>query len=209
MKEILAMEGVDTAVVDMCAYGMRVDTGKVQGPARKRTRIMSNSKEVLKRIAITCPNELEDKSKHHVHVRLESGRAKRCQVYPRSFSRQICEGIAAEKRLRRMGMKAWAVEEIGSLSTEIGKGEEAAGDMHEQDGIIAIDDQSGEPLVPALVRKARMEEMEYFRSMNVYRKVPIAECIEKTGRKPIAVRWVDINKGDTVNHNYRSRLVAK
>ena len=188
---------------------MRVDTGKVQGPAKKRTRIMSNSKEVLKRIAIRCPNEQDDTTKHHVHVKLESGRAKRCQVYPKNFSRQICEGIAAEKRLRRMGMKAWAMEEINSLSTEIQKGEEAAGDMHEADGSIAVDDQSGEPLVPALVRKARMEEMEYFRSMKVYRKVPIAECIETTGHKPIAVRWVDINKGDTVNHNYRSRLVAK
>ena len=30
-----------------------------------------------------------------------------------------------------------------------------------------------------------------------------------TGRKPIAVRWVDMNKGDKANPNYRSRLVAK
>lgn len=75
VKKVLMMEGVDTAVVDMCAYGMRVDTGKVQGPAKKRTRIMSNSKEVLKRIAIRCPNKQEDTTKHHVHVKLESGRA--------------------------------------------------------------------------------------------------------------------------------------
>ena len=45
--------------------------------------------------------------------------------------------------------------------------------------------------------------------MKAYNKVAISECIECTGRKPIAVRWVDINKGDTANPNYRSRLVAK
>ena len=47
------------------------------------------------------------------------------------------------------------------------------------------------------------------RKHNVYVKVPITECIEKTGRKPIATRWVDINKGDDVNPNYRSRIVAQ
>ena len=30
-----------------------------------------------------------------------------------------------------------------------------------------------------------------------------------TGKKPIGVRWVDTNKGDVVNHDYRSRLVAR
>ena len=29
------------------------------------------------------------------------------------------------------------------------------------------------------------------------------------GEAPIHVRWVDINKGDSANPNYRSRLVAK
>ena len=40
---IAATEGVETALVDMCAYGMQVDTGAVQGPARKQTNIMSGS----------------------------------------------------------------------------------------------------------------------------------------------------------------------
>ena len=68
---------------------------------------------------------------------------------------------------------------------------------------------SGEPLDPAEVRKARKEEIRYFKEMNVYKKVPLAECWAKTGRAPIGVRWVDVNKGDSKNKNYRSRLVAK
>ena len=43
----------------------------------------------------------------------------------------------------------------------------------------------------------------------VYKKVPISRAWDETGKAPIAVRWVDINKGDDVNANYRSRLVAK
>ena len=43
--------------------------------------------------------------------------------------------------------------------------------------------------------------------MKVYSKVPVKKCMEVTGRKPVAVRWVDINKGDAINPN--NGLVAK
>lgn len=45
--------------------------------------------------------------------------------------------------------------------------------------------------------------------MKVYTKVPIKECIAKTGKQPIAVRWIDGNKQDKANPLYRSRLVGK
>eukprot|EP00973_Karenia_brevis_P046223 6408888-Karenia_brevis.AAC.1 len=45
--------------------------------------------------------------------------------------------------------------------------------------------------------------------MQVYRKVSLSKCWETTGKKPIGVRWVDVNKQDDVNPKYRSRLVAK
>ena len=45
--------------------------------------------------------------------------------------------------------------------------------------------------------------------MNVYDKVPTSQCWQETGKAPIGVRWVDINKGDTEQPNYRSRLIAK
>ena len=34
------------------------------------------------------------------------------------------------------------------------------------------------------------------------------ECYEATGKAPIRTRFVDINKGDHQNPNFRSRLVA-
>ena len=45
--------------------------------------------------------------------------------------------------------------------------------------------------------------------MCVFTKVPISQRITRTGRKPIGVRWRNINKGDRYNVNVRSRLVAK
>eukprot|EP00973_Karenia_brevis_P049190 6823036-Karenia_brevis.AAC.1 len=51
--------------------------------------------------------------------------------------------------------------------------------------------------------------MRYFKKMGVYKKVPKSKCHQLTGREPIGVRWVDVNKQDNDNPLYRSRLVAK
>ena len=51
--------------------------------------------------------------------------------------------------------------------------------------------------------------MEEVRKHGLYEKRPVEEYIKTTGKRPIGVRWVDINKGDAVNPEYRSRLVAK
>ena len=45
--------------------------------------------------------------------------------------------------------------------------------------------------------------------MDLYEKVPVSQCYERTGKAPISIRWIDINKGDAEKPNYRSRLVAR
>ena len=59
------------------------------------------------------------------------------------------------------------------------------------------------------VKAARADEMHFFKEFQVYVKVPESECWEKTGKGPIGTRWIDINKGDEVNPDYRSRLLAQ
>ena len=59
------------------------------------------------------------------------------------------------------------------------------------------------------VIRARKKEMEELYKHEVYEKVPIKECWDMTGKAPIGTKWVDINKGDSVHPEYRSRLVAK
>ena len=71
------------------------------------------------------------------------------------------------------------------------------------------DDVSGALLEREGVEKARAEEMMEFRKHNVYTKVPLTECWDKTGKAPIKTRWLDINKGEKVHPDYRSRFVAK
>lgn len=71
------------------------------------------------------------------------------------------------------------------------------------------DDMSGKPLDWNLVKQAREEEMAEVRKHKIYEKVPLTMCYEETGKNPIGVRWVDINKGDEVHVEYRSRLVAQ
>ena len=209
VMELLCHRDVESVTCDMCAYGMVSEDENGIAPAQKRTRIMSNSPEVLKRVGKQCTNKT-DGEKAHRHVQLLGGRAKKCQVYPKAFCQAVCEGVAAEKKLRALGMAAQPIMSVSEMQAATGSTEEEPDKaLHEEDGTVAFDDQSGAPLIPGEVAKARQEEIEYFRSMGVYRKVDKSVCWEATGKAPIPVRWVDINKGDNTSPNYRSRLVAK
>ena len=73
---------------------------------------------------------------------------------------------------------------------------------------VAFDDVSNAQLEPSLVKAARALEMEYFKKLGVYEVVP-REHQHATGGKIIGVRWVDVNKGDATETNYRSRLVGR
>ena len=71
------------------------------------------------------------------------------------------------------------------------------------------DDLTGLPLRDELVKAARAKELDFFCSKGVWMKVPRRRSFEKTGKPPISVRWVDVNKGDEHEPNHRSRLVAR
>ena len=68
---------------------------------------------------------------------------------------------------------------------------------------------TGQYLRDDLVMAARAKELEFFKSKGVWTKKLKAEARTMTGKPPISVRWVDINKGDDDAPNYRSRLVAR
>ena len=72
-----------------------------------------------------------------------------------------------------------------------------------------VDDMSKQVLKDSLVQEARAKELLYFNSKGVSRKRPRSEAFQRTGRPPITVRWVDVNKGDEPNPKDRSRLVAR
>ena len=71
------------------------------------------------------------------------------------------------------------------------------------------DDITGQVLRDELVHEAMVKELKYFDEKEVWTMRPKDECRRKTGKAPITVRWVIVNKGDDEQPNYRARLVAR
>ena len=62
---------------------------------------------------------------------------------------------------------------------------------------------------PEMVKKARKLEMQYMEELKVLEDSNRDACLAETGQPPIPTDWVDINKGDSLRPNYRSRLVCQ
>ena len=60
------------------------------------------------------------------------------------------------------------------------------------------DDLTGQVLDPKLVREARKKELDFFEAKNVWKIRAFEEARKRTGKPPITVRWVDVNKGDDI-----------
>ena len=111
----------------------------------------------------------------------------------------VAEGFRQERDMTILGLD---VNDASAQDDNVFSGEELEARKY-------WDDLSGKELNPKLIRKAREEEMREFKKHNVYEKVPREECWANTGKGPSGTRWVDVNKGDDVNPEYRSRLVAQ
>ena len=132
-------------------------------------KLLSNSLEVLKGMNKQCANNDRTCDEQHRHAELTRGRARQCQVYPRDFCRAVCAGVAAQKKLRDLGMMAVPIMSLEEMLSTVPAGEGSdnpSEDLHERDagymapdGTVAFDDQSGAPLKPELVTKARKEEI--------------------------------------------------
>ena len=72
-----------------------------------------------------------------------------------------------------------------------------------------VDALTGQPLPADLCKEARRVENQYFRDKGVWEMRSIQEAMRVTGRRPITIRWVEVNKGDNDNPRIRSRLVAR
>ena len=91
---------------------------------------------------------------------------------------------------------------------------ELMNDMPEQmndseDEDIGWDDVNEVQIPLELVKAARGEEVQFMKSRSLWTVVPTSECIVKTGKRPVSVRWVDTNKGRDGKLEIRSRLVAR
>ena len=216
INRMLKRQGVVRVAGDQCRYGLRSNDGEKDGPAQKRAGFMTNSPCIAKQLSLKCPNN--GRNMPHDHIKFINGRASAAQIYPPGLCRAVCKGLIEQIEMDRtgqfllVGVGMSQDSNTNDMKKEADRFKEKCRTVeedHEVEMEEAWDDVSGEKLDPAEVKKARKEEVDYVRKMKLYNKVPIAECYAKTGKASITVRWIGINKGDSTNPNYRSRLVAR
>ena len=228
VQELLKMEGVSVELGDQCVFGQTIiNEDKKVALAMKPTNWMGNDKFILTAVGRKCPNRSCPKdSPVHVHQTLIGGRAKATESYPE----RLCIAILKALRLSMRAAGLLGAMEVGyhvdepELSVEVKRyyDEQSAKilcameehyHVDEPDVSVEVekhyDDITGALLEPALVRKARAEEIEFLERLGTWRDATEEECIKVTGKPPIPSRWVDINKGDQIRKEYRSRLTVK
>ena len=197
VKKLLEEEGVFTTVADQCEYGLETTTQDRKGrvPARKRTRFATNVWMIAQELGRKC-------SGTHDHGPLIGDkRASNAARYPQGLCEAICRGLLAEQKLKRECVRRLMSLRVGDqMPRDDGHMEEEMGE--------AWDDVTGAELDWKEVRKARATEIGYVREKRVWVKIPRAVAISR-GWKIIKTRWIDINKGDMLHPNYRSRFVGK
>ena len=197
---MMRQRGVECVVMDQCQFGQTDVDGN---PVKKPTRWMSNCPRILRNLERKCESTSGICSANGMrHVTCNGVTAKQAAIYPFAMCEAIFRGLREH------------LDEQGRCMPGINAAMPLQGDWDEEnpetspEGEEFYDATTGQLLDPVLVRKARMEEMKYFADKDVWTKRPRREAFEYMGKRPITVKWVDVNKGDDENPNYRSRLVA-
>ena len=176
MRNLMQQEGVFVVHADMCRFGLTTTSKHGRGPVKKPTTFVTNSQCLAEELGKLCQG-------CSYHITLEGGSKTRAAGI---YTDELCKAItrALKKQLVLDGEIAMAYMEAGEY----------------------YDETTKEKLDAQQVIAARKEELKYFRGMDVYDKVPYEQAMEKTGRRPIGIKWVDVKKADG---RHRSRLVAK
>ena len=214
MEEVRKLEretGVTINVADQCMYGLTTpgEEGGEPTAARKRTKFMTNSFWLALELKTKCDGR-------HEHQWLMGGRAKAAAMYPTGLCRAICRGLRNEldqhKPKLKCLMSVTAKDKVHVEGPTLEQKRRSQSVEHEEDDDTEIrqawDDVSGKELDGRMVAKARMQELGYVKDKKVWVKITRKEAIRR-GMKIIKTRWIDINKGDVEDPNYRSRFVAK
>lgn len=193
--------------IHMCAYNMKIQDKHGNEFIYKPTQFLTNSPLVAARLERKC-------DRTHKHAQLQGNRTNKAAIYPEQLIDAVSVGINDQIRADQFDLNLIASIDIAKdteILDELKRAQLNAAQCHEdiEPDEYAVDDVSGAFLDPKMIKKARQEEVDYVRTMRLYTKVPIKECIAQTGKQPIATRWVDVNKQDATNPLYRSRLVGK
>ena len=175
---------------------------------RKSTGFMSNGARILDALRKRCGSRdgTCTRAKGGRHVTCSGKVAADAARYSPGLCKAILRGISNQLHqrgvLRRHEVGLHAVDDEAIAENHLRGPEQGYSGKHR-------DDVTGQVLHDDLVKEARLKELDYFNAKGVWRKRLKVEAFKRTGRQPITVRWVDVNKGDDLNPRYRSRLVAR
>ncbi len=209
MKDLKRAPSVDVVQGDQCQYGAVAPHGPRAGdPVFKPTGFMSNSPEILRQLSRRCTGQGGACSRPMGgrHVTCSGSLTAEMAKYPRDLCRAVLKGITAQLRADRQLKPGCFGVQAADDEEEIAQ--QLYGPAQGYSGRYR-DDLTGQVLRDDLVKAARMKELAFFHSKGVWVKVPREKAKATTGKNPISVRWVDVNKGDEAAPNYRSRLVAR
>ena len=232
VKRIMQHPRVTSVVSDQCEYGLLTPNADgVPTPAKKPTRWMSTSPQMIKRLSRRC-------SKTHEHQHLVGGRAKAAEDYSLELVTDILRGIrdtadheeewgdATEKELESAMVTAGLLHDVKFSSLVAAY---RAEDLLVETKNLSVkfkhlngkanmtnltfkdsykDEYTGEELPMGYVRNAMLDELEYFCD-KVWVGVPIDVARNDPDGKIIGSRWVNCNKNDINDPDVRCRLVAQ
>ncbi len=207
MAGVLADERVHRIRADQCQYGATVVNGHLKGsPILKPTGFMTNSLKVLEKLGRRCRGRdgACSRAAGGTHAICSGKIARDAAVYPKGLCRALLDGMSAQVKF-----DGKLQEGCFGIQAEVDEVPVDDPVMQAQASGKYRDDLTGQPLIDHFVLEARRQELAYFMSKGVWIKRPRGEAARRTGRPPISVRWVDVNKGDDQNPKYRSRLVAR
>ena len=224
IREVLDLPGVEKVDGDQCQLGQEDVHGD---PLKKPTGWMSNSEEILYALSKRCQGRRGFCSRPGggKHGSTSGQHSRRAAVYPFKLCKAILMGIRNQLRedgcytVGVVGFTPWRPERLSDAQA-LRKAARDHALVFEYDDVeispaevygakVVLDDITGQPLRWELVQEARRKELDYFNAKKVWEKRRRAEALAVTGRQPISVRWVDVNKGDDDHPDYRSRLVAR
>ena len=191
----------------MCQFGMFAKGEQGDGPVLKPTRWLTNSPCIASALDVKCPRD-------HDHVHLVSNRAKGAAIYPPALCRAIIKGFAEQLKVDSVQDADTKKRDAPAFSLDIlqvdsdDTGAVPAEDPDDLEDWTASDDVRGGVLPVAEVKRARQREVQYLKDRKVYAYSTWREALRKTGKRPLRLKWIDTNKGDTQNFNVRSRLVC-
>ena len=209
IERVKARAGTQRVHGDQCQFGAEIRRGTMKGaPIKKPSGFLTNAPCVAEALDVRCTGQGGACSRPSGgrHQPCSGRHARDAAIYPRELCRAILKGIRNQLRQDGLMKNGCYGVQIQDDEEEIEKN--LRGPAQGYSGAYK-DDLTNQTLKDELVKAARATELAFFYSKKVWVKIPKNQVRARGGRRPISVRWVDVNKGDDLHPNYRSRLVAR